>query len=382
MEPTRCARSVPFVRVGVLLLVLVLAASCAAPTQSSPVATPAPQTASAPTATATAVTGVATVSPTPAATPYRSLRVFVASDMGDHITVLEGGKTFAVVGQISVGKMPHNLAVSPDAKWIATGNRMANTVSIIDPYAMKEVARVAVGRQPHDLTWSLDSRTLFVGHERDTMIARIETGTWKPLTPLLVGVPQHDLALSATRPNELFFTVTNSMENDHLRVYDLVTNQITKFKVQDVHDVFFTPDSGELWTTSSGYVGVASDRLVASDPASRSAKAEFRLSGRYPFHTMKPGRDGMFYPPAGTPMLLTDHNGPSLLWMDPRTRTIIGETKVGPEPYHSTYDPVGDHILVTSNKDGNVWVIDRKTRAVVQTVAVHGAHGMVAVGLP
>ena len=369
-------------RVGVLLLVLALAASCAAPIETSVVEIGAAHGTPAPTVAATAVTGVTAVSPTPAATPYRSIRVFVASDMGETVYVLEGGASFSVVGQITVGKMPHNLAVSPDGRWIAVGNRMANSVSIIDPYAMKELARVGVGRQPHDLTWSLDGKVLFVGHERDTIIARIEAGTWKPMLPLVVGVPQHDLAQSATRPNELYFTVTNSMENDHLRVYDLVTGQIAKFKVQDVHDVFFTPDSGEIWTTSSGYVGVPSDRLVASDAASRTVKTEFLLQGRYPFHTMKPGRDGMFYPPAGTPMLLTDHTGPSLLWIDPRTRSMVGETKVGPEPYHSTYDPIGDRVLVTSNKDGNVWVIDRTSRKVVQTVPVHAAHGIVAVGVP
>ncbi|HZP97365.1 MAG TPA: hypothetical protein VFC31_13680 [Candidatus Limnocylindria bacterium] len=365
-------------RVGALLLSVMLAACGGAPSAvpTAPSGAPEPPS-SAPTAA-----GVAAAPPTPAATPYRSLRVFVASDMGDAIYVLEGGASFSVVGQITVGKMPHNLAVSPDGRWIATGNRMANTVSIVDPYAMKEIARVAVGRQPHDLTWSLDSTLLFVGHERDTIIARIEAVTWKPLTPLVVGVPQHDLALSATRPNELFFTVTNSMEADHLRVIDLVTSRITKFKVQDVHDVFFTPDQSELWTTSSGYVGVPSDRLVASDPETRTVKAEFRLAGRYPFHTMKHGRDGSFYPPAETPMLLADHLGPSLLWMDPKERRVIDETKVGPEPYHSTYDPIGDRILVTSNKDGNVWVIDRTTHKVLQTVAVRAAHGIVAVGLP
>lgn len=328
------------------------------------------------------VPAAATPSPTPPAARYRTLRVFVSGDMGETIYVLEGGARFELVGQIAVGKMPHNLAVSPDGRWIATGNRMANSVSIIDPYAMKEIARVPVGHQPHDLIWAPDSKMLYVGHERDTFVARIETGTWRPLTPLMLGVPQHDLAISTTRPNELFFSVTNSSESDHLRVYDLGTGQITKFKVQDVHDVFFIPDSSELWTTSSGYVGIASDRLVASDPATRSMKTEFHFAGRYPFHTMKQNRDGLFYPPAGTPMLLTDHLGPSLLWIDPKERRIVGETKVGPEPYHSTYDPLGDRILVTSNKDGNVWVIDRITRQVVQTVPVHGAHGIVAVGLP
>ncbi len=368
-------------RVGALLITALLASACAAPARSavgrSGSADPEPS--------ATAVARVAaspSPSPIPTAALYRSLRVFVASDMGETVYVLEGGATFAVVGQIAVGKMPHNLAVSPDGRWVAVGNRMANSVSILDPYALTEVARVPVGRQPHDLIWAPDSKTLFVGHERDVIIARIETGTWRPLTPLMVGVPQHDLAISRDRPTEVFFSVTNSSEWDHLRVYDLASDKITKFKVQDVHDVFFVPDSSELWTTSSGYVGVPTDRLVASDPASRMMKTEFHFVGRYPFHTMKQNRDGLFYPPAGTPMLLTDHLGPSLLWVDPTARRVVGETKVGPEPYHSTYDPLGDRILVTSNKDGNVWVIDRPTRQVTQTVPVPAAHGIVAVGLP
>jgi len=367
-------------RVGVLLAVLLLASSCTA--AATPVVTAAGQLPASSMAPAIAAAVAAAPSPTSAATRYSALRVFVASDMGETVYVLEGGERFAVVGEITVGKMPHNLAVSPDGRWVATGNRMANSVSIIDPYAMKEVARVGVGRQPHDLTWAPDGKTLFVGHERDTMIARIEVGTWKPLVPLVVGVPQHDLAISKTRPNELYFSVTNSMENDHLRVYDLSTGQITKFKVQDVHDVFFIPDSSEIWTTSSGYVDVPSDRLVASDPASRTMKTEFHLAGHYPFHTMKENRDGLFFPPAGTPMLLTDHITPSLMWIDPKTRSIVDMTKVGPEPYHETYDPLGDRILVTSNKDGNVWVIDRTTHKVLQTVPVHAAHGIVAVGLP
>ena len=367
-------------RVGGALLAVVLAAACGGAPQTA--APPSPSVATtAPEVRSPAPSAASTPAPAPTAA-FRSIRVFVTMDMGESIAVLEGGETFAQVGEIAVGKMPHNLAVSPDARWIATANRMANSVSIIDPYAMKEVARVGVGHQPHDLTWSLDSRVLYVGHERDSFIARIEAITWKPLLPLMVGVPQHDLALSATRPNELFFTVTNSMEADHLRVIDVLTQQITKFKIQDVHDVFFTPDGSELWTTSSGYVDVPSDRLIASDPATRTMKAEFHLAGRYPFHTMKPGRDGMFYPPAATPMLLTDHLGPSLLWLDPKTRTVVGETKIGPEPYHSTYDPIGDRILVTSNKDGNVWVIDRSTHRVMQTIPVHSAHGIVAVGLP
>ena len=221
-----------------------------------------------------------------------------------------------------------------------------------------------------------------MGHERDTQIARIETSSWRPLAPLMVGVPQHDLAIARGRPGELLFTVTNSREADHLRVYDLPTGAITRIRVQDVHDVFFAPDASEVWTTSSGFLHVPSERLVIHDPVTKRVKEEIRLPGRYPFHTMKEGRDGMFFPPPETPMVLTDHAGPALLFVDTAARRVVAETTVGPQPFHTTFDPLGRRLLVTSNADGAVRVIDLASRAVVQRIDVPSAHGIVAVGVP
>lgn len=85
------------------------------PTAGAPVATPAPST-----------------SPTPQ--PYAALRVFVASETGA-VWVLEGSseRAFAAVAKIAVGAMPHNIAVSPDGRWVVAANRMAGSVSVIDP---------------------------------------------------------------------------------------------------------------------------------------------------------------------------------------------------------------------------------------------------------
>ena len=198
----------------------------------------------------------------------------------------------------------------------------------------------------------------------------------------MVGVPQHDLAIDASRPNDLFFTVTNSDQADHLRVYDLTSGKITSFKVQDVHDVFFTPDASELWTTSSGFVGVKSDRIVIEDPVTRTVKQELHIPGTYPFHTMKHNRDGFFFPPAGTPMLVSDHDGPGLMFIDPASRSVLSETKLGPQPFHTTYDPLGNRLLTTTNADSAVRVIDLRTRTVVQKLDVPAPHGIVAIGLP
>jgi YVTN family beta-propeller protein len=78
-------------------------------------------------------------------------------------------------------------------------------------------------------------------------------------------------------------------------------------------------------------------------------------------------------------MILSDHLGPGLLWVDWKERRVLSETKLGQQPFHTTYDPEGDRLLVTTNVDGMVNVIDVKTRAVVQKVSVPRAHGIGAV---
>jgi len=366
-----------------LVVGVVLLASCAGAS-----VTPAPSDSAGseyiatPSAIPTSV-ATPTAQPTPAPRLYAKLRVFVASESTDSVVVLEGTRDgqYAQVAKIAVGRLPHQMAVSPDGKFVAVNNRMANTTSVIDPIAMKEIARIPVGRQPHGIIWSPDSKTLFVAHERDNYIARFEAGTWKSMGPLMVGVPQHVLVFNSTRPNELWFTVTNSNENDHLRVYDLETKKVTRVQVNDVHDAYFTPDGSEIWTSSSGFLEKPSDRMVIYDPIAKKIKQELRLTGRYPFHTLKVFQDGVYHPENQGVMVLSDHIGPSLVWLDWRERRILGETKLGGHPFHSTYDPEGSRLLVTSNVDGMVNVIDMRTRQVVQKLPVTKAHGIVSVGI-
>lgn len=326
--------------------------------------------------------------PAPTETPvvplYSKLRVFVASESTDQVWVYEAapGQPYVLVTKIPVGRFPHQMAVSPDGKYVAVNDRLGNQTSIIDPIALKEIVRIGVGKQPHGITFSPDGRTLYVAHERDVYIQPIEVGTWKPLTALFVGVPQHVLTMNPAQPNELWFTVTNSNETDHLRVVDVNTRQITKVKVTDVHDAYFTPDGSEMWSSSSGFLDKPSDRMVIYDPKTKTVKQEIHLTGHYPFHTLKPLQDGMYYPKDTSVMVLSDHLGPGLMWIDWRERKIVGETKLGEQPFHSTYDPEGDRLLVTTNVDGMVNVIDMKTREVVQKMPVTKAHGIVSVGIP
>ena len=373
-------------RVLALLLTALVAASCGGayvtPGQmegmSEASATPAPATpdpaAVAPTAPSPA--------PTPALRMYAKLRAFVASETTNQVWVMEAapGEPFAMVTKIPVGTMPHQMAVSPDGKYVAVNNRMADSTSIIDPVALKEIVRIKVGHQPHGITFSGDGSMLYVGHERDNYINAIPTATWIP-SPIMTGVPQHVLTINPAHPNELWFTVTNSSEGNVLRVVDLDTKQITRIQIGDVHDAYFTPDGSEVWSSSSGFLDKPSDRMVIYDPSTKKVKEEIHFTGHYPFHTLKPLQDGMYRPEDTSVMLLSDHMYPGLMWVDWRERHIIGETKLGQQPFHSSYDPEGNRMLVTTNVDGMVNVIDMATRLVVQKIPVTKAHGIVSVGI-
>jgi YVTN family beta-propeller protein len=377
----RLARS--FVWLAVLAIVV---SSCAIDAAELP-ATPTPTVAPSEIAVATSTPSPdATATPVPSVPSYSKLRVFVASENTEQVWVLEGApkEKFALVAKIPVGKLPHQMAVSPDGKYVAVNNRLGDSTSIIDPIAMKEIVRIKVGKQPHGITFSPDSKTLFVAHERDTFIMRFEVGTWRPLPTIVVGVPQHVLTIGSKRPNLLLFTVTNSPEPDDLRGYDLATNQIMKFKVTDVHDAYYTPDQSEIWSSSSGFIDRPSDRMVIYDPDTFTVKEEIHLgANHYPFHTTKENQDGMYFLPDKSIMVISDHKGPSLLWVDYKNRKIVAETKgIGAQPFHTTYDPLGERILLTTNVDGMVNIIDVNTKQVVQKVPVPTAHGIASVGIP
>jgi YVTN family beta-propeller protein len=370
------ARFVAFAIVGTIVL-----AACASSVAVAPVIPDPdprePEAMPAPTATPTPI-------PAPSPAPlYSKLRVFVASENTDQVWVLDGkpGEPYELVAKIAVGKLPHQLGVSPDGRWVAVNNRMGNTTSVIDPLSLKEVVRLAVGKQPHGITWSADAKTLFVGHERDMYIARFEAATWKPLAPLMVGVPQHVLTIAPSRPNELWFTLTNTTQADVLRVYDLTTNKITPIKVGDVHDAYFTPDESEVWSSSSGFLDKPSDRMVIYDPATKVVKQEIHFPGTYPFHTEKVDQDGVYFMSDRSLMILSDHLGPGLLWVDWKERRVVSKTKLGQQPFHTTFDPEGGRLLTTTNVDGMVNVIDVSTRSVIQKVAVPKPHGIGAVPL-
>lgn len=131
----------------------------------------------------------------------------VTSEATHTVGVYRGrGAELKKVTAIPVGKGPHNLALSPDGKWVVVGNRRGDQLSVLETSTLTEKARIKTGRQPHDIVFTADSSFYYVGHEIDRYISEYEVGTWKELRRFNVKTAQHDLAIR-TDHSELWFTV-------------------------------------------------------------------------------------------------------------------------------------------------------------------------------
>jgi len=89
-------------------------------------------------------------------------KVYVTNMAGGTVSVIKAGK-WKVVDTIKVGAEPFGCALTPDGETLYVANQSSNTVSVIDTdrdYVKKTIRKV--GRKPHALAITADGRKVFV----------------------------------------------------------------------------------------------------------------------------------------------------------------------------------------------------------------------------
>ncbi|MBI3635943.1 MAG: hypothetical protein HY216_06955 [Candidatus Rokubacteria bacterium] len=319
------------------------------------------------------------------ASAAESVTLFVTSEKTDTINVYRGVvPDLALVRSISVGREPHNLGVSPDGRWVATGDRRSGEVSLIDTAELREVARLKLGRQTHDVAFSPDSRTLYVGHETETFISVIDVATRKIEAPLEVGRAQHDLSISADG-RELWFTVTNrpyKRGDPRLGVVDLRTGKVAFLDTgANAHDVTLGPDGRIAWITNSGFTHLPDARVDMVDVATRKPVGSIDV-GKYPFHSPKRGRDGNTVPTTAGEMWFSDHGLRAVVAVSLADRKLVATVPVGVEPYHVAATASGT-LFVANHTSNTVTMVDGPRRTVLGTLKVPARpHGLAVLVQP
>jgi YVTN family beta-propeller protein len=130
-------------------------------------------------------------------------RLVVVNKSDSTLSVLErdSGKSLAV---IPVGKIPHEVAVTPDSKWAFTsdydnkGQPPGHTVTVVDLIGLKPAGTIELSpnNKPHGIAVSGDGKWLWVTCEGSSTVLKIEVKTRKIVSTIDTGdSPTHLIAL-------------------------------------------------------------------------------------------------------------------------------------------------------------------------------------------
>lgn len=170
-------------------------------------------------------------------------KVYVANEGAGTVGVLDAA-SFKALASVRVGKMPHNVQVSPDGKvaWVTNDgepgqaddaaahqgmskgdhNAMAKTgaVWVIDTSRDTVIAKVPVGTHPAHVVVSPDGRLAFVSLSEEDAVAVIDPATHKVIRK--VGAGAHGVAVDR---GGRYAYVTNTYANS-VSVLDIKNRKV------------------------------------------------------------------------------------------------------------------------------------------------------------
>ncbi|OLC87571.1 MAG: hypothetical protein AUI86_06395 [Gemmatimonadetes bacterium 13_1_40CM_3_66_12] len=92
-------------------------------------------------------------------------RLYVACNHGNTLQVIDAA-SLELVREVPVGTGAYNVEPSADGRWIIVTNKKAQSVSLVDPQSLTEVAKVPTTKSlPHGIAYSPDGRWAFISQE-------------------------------------------------------------------------------------------------------------------------------------------------------------------------------------------------------------------------
>jgi DNA-binding beta-propeller fold protein YncE len=285
-------------------------------------------------------------------------RAFVALEDGDAVGVL-GGPPWRLLRRIAVPRGPHNVAASPDGRYVAVSSPPAGRVTLIRTRTATVVARAVVAGRPHDVAFTPDGHRLWVTAESDRRLVKLSVPGGGRVFSRGTGGPPHDLDVYR---REVWVTIDGSSAAE---VRSAGAGRLLARAPLGIapHDVAFEPRGRRVWLSnwSSSLLTVASVR-------SRRRLATLQV-GTEPHH---------FAFGLGC-LWASDNGGGALVRIDPDSRRIRGRTRLGPGPHHVAI--AGNNVLVAVNGSGRVAAVSARGRLLRTLRMGAGPHGIAAVAI-
>jgi YVTN family beta-propeller protein len=308
-------------------------------------------------------------------------KVYVANEAADTVSVIDA-KSFKVLASVRVGKMPHNVQVSPDGKsaWVTNNGEpdpegtathagmgkaehgaMARNgaVWVIDTGSDAVTGKVAVGLHPAHVVLTPDGGFAYVTNGGDNSVSVVDVASRAVVATIAAGKFPHGIRIS---PDGKHAYVAN-LKGGTVSVIDVASRkEIDQIPVgKGPAQVGFTPD-GRL-----AFVSLSEEKAVAViDPSNRKVTRKIAV-GTVPIQ--------LFATPDSSVLVVANQGsranpGTSVSLVDLKTFEVIKTVQTGSGAHGVAIDRAGRLAYITNTYADTVSVLDIPARKVVATARV------------
>ena len=238
------------------------------------------------------------------------------------------------------------------------GNKGENTISFVDLATGRELGRAETGRMPHEIAISPDGRLAAVVAYGARSIDIFDVGTRAKLRTIdlspndgphgIAWLPDGRIVATTERSQSL--TIVDTSNGD--RVSAIPTGQ------QGTHMVAVAPDHRRAFTAN-----IAAGTVSVLDLAAGTKIRDIDVGGR---------PEGIALTPDGRTLWVGDLEGARVQAFDANSFERLAEVRTGQVPIRVLASPDGRWIVTSNLGTGSLTLIDARTRAVAREIVVSG----------
>jgi YVTN family beta-propeller protein len=249
-------------------------------------------------------------------------------------------------------------AASAAAETLLVGNKGEDTLSFVDLRTGAELGRAKTGRMPHEIAVSPDGRQAAVVAYGGTTIDVFDVRSRAKLRTIelapnqgphgLIWLP--DGRLVATTERSRTVTLVDTRAGD--KVTTVRTDQ------QGTHMVAVSPDRKRAYTAN-----IPAGTVTVIDLAAGAKLRDLTVGGR---------PEGIALSRGGGELWVADLEGARVQAFDTKSFRKLAEVKTGPVPIRVAVSPDGRWVVTSNLGNGGLTVINARTRKAAREVPVSG----------
>lgn len=282
--------------------------------------------------------------------------LFVVNKSDDTVSAIDV-PSGELVANVSTGKGPHEIAVSPDGKTAVatnygTAENRGNSLTVIDVEAGSLKATILLRNHiaPHGIKWLPDSRHVAVTTEGSQEILVVDVPGRQVKS--VVRTDQEISHMVALAPDGRRAYVAN-IGSDTVSVIDLNLGLLLQnlSTSAEPEGIAVTPDGSEIWVSNRD-----ADTVMVFNATTLAMEVEFG-AGETPIR--------IEMTPDGRHALVTNAGSNELWVFDVENRSEVARIAVGEAPIGLLIDPDGKRAYVANVDADYISVIDTSTWEVV-----------------